>query len=1703
MSSIDERIVKMEFDNAQFERGVKETLRSLDDLKSGLKFDGGKRGLAELADISKSFSLSNIAASVDNISSKFSALGAIGFSALQKITHAAMDTGAQMLGALVNPLVEGGKKRALNIEQAKFQFKGLKMDVEQAMDDALYAVQGTAYGLDEAAVAASQFGASGVQLGEDMKNALRGISGVAAMAGAGYSDIANVFTKVAGQGRLMGDDLNRLGTRGINAAATLAEHFNNVGKTMNATEFDIREMVTKGKISFQDFSEAMSAAFGEHATKASETYTGALSNMRAALARIGADVATPYFEMQRRIFVALTPVIDNVKTALEPVIDLLGTMMDSNADNIVSRLADVDLSGLTEGISIAVDAFKLILSAIKAFLIPVKQAFQQIFPADVNKTIVNVANALHQFALNLQVGASQVSKIRRIFAGFFAVFSIAGQVVKALFGVLKSLFGQIGEGTGGFTEFLAKIGDWLVSVDKAIKEGKKFTDFFDGLKSAILVPIDLIRVFVSRIKQLFGGGVDTSVLDASMDRLKGRFASIQESLRSISPLWNSFVDGLSRAKASAQPAIDRFKEIARQIGTAIVDGLKNFDFNTALDAINTGLFAGLVILIKKFFAGGIGNTTINFSGILDPLKKTFEGLTGYLKALQQNVNAKTLLTIASALGILALSAIALSMVDSKKLAAALGALTGMFAQLFASMAAFQKLNAGTGMAQFGVLAAGMVVLSTAVLILSSAVKSLASMSWEELTRGLTGITGILTLLAGASRVLQGAGPSLVAASVGLVAISVALRVLATAVKAFAVMEWEEMARGFAGVGAALTSLAIFTRLASVGAAGLAQTAGLLLLSVALRAIASAVRAFADMDWETLGRGFAALGGSLLIVAGATRVMQGSLGGIAAMIVVSGALSIFAKTLKNFSGLSWDEIARGLVALGGGLLIIAGALYLMTGTIAGAAALMVASAALALLAPALIALSGLSWSQLGMGLAALAAAFVVLGVGALALAAVVPILLGLGAAVALFGVGALAAGAGVLAFATGIAALAGIGAVGVAAITLLVSGIIALIPKALAALATGLVEFAKVIAQSAPVLAGALGAVLVSLVQQLDLAINELLPKLFSWVEMAVKGIVDLIVELVPYLVDGGLKMLTGILEGIRDNIGAVADTGAEAIVEFLKGIERNIEDVANAAGDVIVKFIESVGHNGNKIIDAGWDTIIAFIEGVTKSINDNIDDLIAAGQKLARAILEGIEKVIIASPGGRLWEIGKRIGEGISRAAENVLGIQSPSKRFKQIGKFVIEGFVLGLVGGRDAIRSTYQVMRTELKSFIDDTARDISQYKQHLERLNKDSKKNEKEIDKTKKALARARREQKKAQEALKELTSTYKENRSELMKLGKQYEQNSRSLEKNIEILKDAKKTRDDYRKSISDQYNELKSFTDSEDDNHLENWTTATKQQISDTKKFASALQTLRDRGLNDTLYAKLLEEGPEALPFVQQLVDAGDSGVRDINALADELERVSKKLGKTASNELYQAAVDSAQGIVDGLKKERKKIEKEMRSIAKAMAKALKKELGIKSPSRVFRDIAVQTMRGLLNGVQKSTSAVSSSTAKVGNKMSEALKASLSSVGDDISADMGLHPTITPVLDLSGVQKDSNLIEGLLTTQALKLDTTYAQATALLAEARSGSGLLGSPVSPAGTNVTVYQENYSPRALSPSELYRQTKNAVSVARKELPG
>lgn len=343
----------MEFKNDQFEKNAARTLQTLQELKQKLNENFSTKGPEELNRAIKAVDVSPITKGIETVQVQFSALQIAGKRVIENITDAAMNaihTVTSKLSGVFNQIKVGGANRAQNIASAKFMLEGLGIEWAEIEQDISYGVQDTAYGLDAAAKVASQLVASNIQLGDDMRMALRGISGVAAMSNSTYEEIGHIFTSIAGQGRVMGIQLTQLATRGLNVAATLAT-------ALNTTEAEIKDMVSKGQIDFMTFAKAMDDAYGEHAKEANKTFTGALSNTKAALSRLGADIQAQKFETFRVVLLEITTQLKNLKKAMKPVEESIIKMIEAVGNLVASFVKSVNISGIVDKIAPKIQKF--------------------------------------------------------------------------------------------------------------------------------------------------------------------------------------------------------------------------------------------------------------------------------------------------------------------------------------------------------------------------------------------------------------------------------------------------------------------------------------------------------------------------------------------------------------------------------------------------------------------------------------------------------------------------------------------------------------------------------------------------------------------------------------------------------------------------------------------------------------------------------------------------------------------------------------------------------------------------------------------------------------------------------------------------------------------------------------------------------------------------------------------------------------------------------------------------------------------------------------------------------------------------------------------------------------------------------------------------------------------------------------------------
>lgn len=978
---------------------------------------------------------------------------------------------------------------------------------------------------------------------------------------------------------------------------------------------------------------------------------------------------------------------------------------------------------------------------------PIKEAFRDIFPPMTSEQLYAFTEALRNLTERMKLSETTSENLKRTFKGLFAVLDIIKQAVTAVFNAVGSLLGGVGDLGAGILGVTGTFGDWLVKLDEFIKQGDVFNKVLGTIVSVIKTVATAIRDFVKVVaeKIAFPG---FELLHSLLERLHARMSQIGDAAGGMKSSVSSAFEAMGNALANCQfmqllQAIwDAVKAIAGgiadamgKVGSSLIDSIGNADFSGVIDLLNGISFGAIAVGITKFVGAikeqldSIGSIKESFIGILDSVRGCFE-------AYQSQLQAGTLLKIASAIAILVASLVALSLIDSAKLSAALGAITVLFADLMASMAIFNKIS---GMAS-GVIRSttAMLAISTSVLILASALKKLGDLDAKQLATGLTGVAGLTATMIVAAKSLGKGGPTIIKGASQMVIFAAAIKVLASSCEDLSALDWEGLAKGLVGVGVLLAEVSLFMNTAKFSGQSVTTATGIVILSGAIKILASACEDFAQMNWGEIGRGLTSIGivlaeivaftrltgnaqhviatsAALIGIGAAMKILAAAVKDFSAMnwselavglvgmagalatvtiavnfmpknmiaigtglIAVSTALLIMASALENMGGMEWNEIAKGLVALGGSLGIMAVGLRAMTGTLSGSAAMLVAASALAILTPVLSILGAMSWTAIVKGLVSLAGAFTVIGVAGAVLTPLVPTILGLSGAMALIGVavlglgaGLLAAGTGLSAIAVGFTALAAAGTAGatavVASLTVIITGIADLIPAIVAKIGEAIVEFCKVIANSAGEIGNAVKEVVLTLV--------------------------DVLVECVPAIADGALKLIAGVLEALVQYTPQIVDSLFQFLIGVLEGIARNLPGLIQAAIDVLMAFFAG-------IVDAlkGIDTA-TLLQGIV-------------GIGLLAAIMAALSAVAALVPGAMVGVLG--MGLVIAELALVLAAVgalaQIPGLQWLiNEGGNLLQGvgtaigkFIGGIVGGfMSGVSSQFPQIATDLSGFM------------------------------------------------------------------------------------------------------------------------------------------------------------------------------------------------------------------------------------------------------------------------------------------------------------------------------------------------------------------------------------------------------------------
>jgi tape measure domain-containing protein len=667
----------MKFDNAQFEKGVATTMNTLDKLKSSLNFNTVSTGLSGIASMftainsaSNKVTFSQMASSLESLESRFSTMGIVGMRVIENITDAITNLASKVTSFLSSKIVSGGITRAMNLENAQFQLQGLLNDetkVAAVMQNVNDAVDGTAYSLDSAAKVASQLAASGLEAGDQMFTSLRAVAGVAAMTNSSYDDIGRVFTTVAGQGKVMADQLNQLASRGMNAAATLANY-------LGVTESEVRTMVSKGEVSFETFAAAMDDAFGEHAKEANTTFTGAISNIGAALARIGAKFISPLIEQGGaavEMFNSLRLRINEVNASMDPIANAFTNTVNTIAKLIKHYVDVVNFSASLEILTNMVQGLDRRLRFIRVAFYEVFEPFENAAKeaSGLTATILKLSKSFNTFSKESK--SSYIGETEKIFTAIKNVM----EAVSVVLGVLGDRLNYVLQGFGHATRKLQSInavgtsfGEVILAIsqklldlanalnktkiDQESKAYKIATDIFIALCRAVetlkIVFLSIVNVakivaeafsevfdikdaetirYAARMVRNFAKSLTLSDEDSQnlKDTLKGLFTIVKAVWNVfkglVSVIW-PFTDGVSGLTSA-------FLSVTGSIGRLITGESKASDITGVLKGVFGGLLKVLStipecisVIISKIGDFVKGVTGIDLSGI-------FSGIAGF------------------------------------------------------------------------------------------------------------------------------------------------------------------------------------------------------------------------------------------------------------------------------------------------------------------------------------------------------------------------------------------------------------------------------------------------------------------------------------------------------------------------------------------------------------------------------------------------------------------------------------------------------------------------------------------------------------------------------------------------------------------------------------------------------------------------------------------------------------------------------------------------------------------------------------------------------------------------------------------------------------------------------------------------------------------------------------------------------------------
>ena len=1014
--NIDNKVVQMQFDNAQFEKGVSQTSRSLDLLKKSLSFDGVDKGFDKISAASSGVSLDNLSESTKTIASRFTNMGIIGVTALQNITNKAVDAGLKITKALtIQPMISGYQEyeTQMGAIQTIMANTGAPLKkVNKTLNELNRYADMTIYDFTQMTKNIGTFTAAGIKLKTSTK-AIEGIANLAAVSGSN-ADQANTamyqLSQALAAGSVKLQDWNSVVNAGMggkvfqNALKRTATVMGTNVDAMIKKSGSFRESLKNGWITSKVLTRTLDQ-FTMSAKKGSKEYDKYMKTL--SKEGYSKKQAQGIIKMANTAYDAATKVktftqlIDTLKEALgsgwtqtwQYVIGDFGEAkkMFTNINQVLSGFVNAnanarnnvlkdwhDLGGRTDLLKGFTNMFSGLFSVLK----PIHDAFANVFPSATGKQLANLSKSFEKITERMHVSKKTAADIRHTFEGLFRIFKngvdiveiglvIMGKAIEVVTPIIGFFAKSIISLTGEIGKFVSKYVS-IEKISKIIKNGLNalnpiFKKAIDAFEKASHMDLSNFYIDFSKIEPAIKKAGKALNDFFKSTKLGSQFTSFTSYIKKEAE--DAFI-GLSGALGKAAYSVSTFYKkvvnfsniekhfisLVKWIGNLI----SNFSLFDKAYAATAGKAEKASDKISKSFdkvesgkvkTSKVATALTAFGNTIEKaavaVKNALASMWDGIKTFVSHINSKDVFAVLTGVVaggyVMSIHNLVKSFKDLLKsksemfesIGNAAKGFGGVMGQATKTLKAFQNQ----------IKAKVLLEIASSLILISIAMTIISKIDSDKLGGSLGAVAALYAILFGMMKAMQKGidwkllEVNLVSVGMAMIVMAISLDILASALNKIAnAGKWDAVAKGIVGVGAsAVILVGMMTLLTKVskmntklggkhGFDGMI-TAGLAMIvfAAALNVMARAVKSFSGLSWDELEKGLTGVAGCVLLLTVYTMaVPEGKVFAAATgMLALAGAILSLANAIKVYSAMKPEVFETGFVRIGIALGLLAG------------------------------------------------------------------------------------------------------------------------------------------------------------------------------------------------------------------------------------------------------------------------------------------------------------------------------------------------------------------------------------------------------------------------------------------------------------------------------------------------------------------------------------------------------------------------------------------------------------------------------------------------------------------------------------------------------------------------------------------------------------------------------------------------------------